>query len=63
MNRSGIIRTVFLLTFSAVASAIAVENQMFEAESAELIGGAFKAADASASGGYLVGLSNPGQGV
>ncbi|MGA2542570.1 MAG: alpha-L-fucosidase [Verrucomicrobiota bacterium] len=36
---------------------------MFEAEAAELIGGASKVADGAASGGYLVGLSKPGQGV
>jgi len=52
-----------LLTFSASASAIAAEKHMFEAEAAELIGGASKVADGAASGGYLVGLSKPGQGV
>ena len=36
---------------------------MFEAESAKRIGGASKVADRGASGGHLVGLSKPGQGV
>ena len=52
-----------LLTFSASASAIAAEKQMFEAAAAERVGGASKVADGAVSGGYLVGLSKPGQGV
>ncbi|MGA2174175.1 MAG: alpha-L-fucosidase [Verrucomicrobiota bacterium] len=63
MNQFRIFLVGSLLTFSAPASAIAAEKQMFEAETAELIGGASKVADGAASGGYLVGLSKPGQGV
>ena len=51
------------LLFSAFTSAIAAEKQTFEAESAELVGGASKVADSAASGGYLVGLTKPGQGI
>ena len=41
------------------------QNRMraFEAEAAGLIGGASKVADGAASGGYLVSLTKPGQGV
>src|ERR1039457_6806476 len=52
-----------LLTLTAPASAIATEKQVFEAEAAELIGGASQAADGAASGGFLVDLSQPGQGA
>ena len=36
---------------------------MFEAEAAQLVGGASKVADSTASGGYLVGLTNAGIGI
>ena len=36
---------------------------MFEAESAEAVGGVNRIADSMASGGYLVGLTMPGQGI
>ena len=53
----------FLFLFSASTSAIAAEKHMFEAEAAEPVGGASKVADSAASGGYLVSLAKPGQGV
>ena len=52
-----------LLIFSASTSAIAGEKQMFEAEAAESVGGASKVASSAASGGDLVGLTKPGQGI
>src|ERR1035441_2968294 len=52
-----------LLCLSASTSAIAAAKQTFEAEGAELIGGASKVADGAASEGYLVSLSKPGQGA
>ena len=41
------------------------QNKMrtYEAEAASLTGGASKMADSTASGGYLVGLAKPGEGV
>ena len=39
------------------------KKEIFEAEKAELIGGASKVPDKSASGGYLVSLAKPGQGL
>jgi alpha-L-fucosidase len=44
-------------------SASAAERKSFEAEAAVTIGGALKITDVAASGGYLVGLTRPGQGV
>ena len=52
-----------LLVLCASTSAISAEKQMFEAEAAELVGGASKVADGAASGGYLAGLTSPGQAV
>ena len=52
-----------LFLFSASTSAIAAEKHIFEAEAAELVGGAAKVAGGVASGGYLVGLAKPGQGI
>ena len=51
------------LTFSAPPSGIAAEQQRFEAAAAELVGGASKVAGGVASGGSLVGLTNPGDGI
>lgn len=51
------------LAFSASTEAIAPEKHLLEAEAAELAGGAPKVADDAASGGYLVGLTKPGQGL
>ena len=52
-----------MLLLSAFTSAIAAQTHTFEAETAEPVGGAFKVADGVASGGCLVGLTKPGQGV
>jgi len=52
-----------LLLLSASASALAAEKRTYEAEAAEPIGEASKVADGAASGGYLVSLAKPGQGV
>jgi alpha-L-fucosidase len=52
-----------LLLLCASTSAISAEKQMFEAETAELVGGASKLADGAASGGYLAGLTGAGQAV
>ena len=52
-----------LLSLAASTLAIAAEKQTFEAEGAELVGGASKIHDGAASGGYLVSLSKPGQGA
>ena len=48
---------------AASTSAIAAQNRTLEAESAECVGGASKVADGAASGGYLIGLAEPGQGI
>jgi alpha-L-fucosidase len=53
----------YLLLLCASTSAIAAGTHMVEAERAKRIGGASKVADHGASGGSLVGLSKPGQGV
>jgi len=58
-----IIPVGYLLLLCASTSAIAAEKQTFEAGAAELVGGASKVADGSASGGSLAGLSNAGQAV
>ncbi len=52
-----------LLVSAGLASAIAAEKQTFEAEAAIRTGEASKVAERGASGGSLVGLSKPGQGV
>jgi alpha-L-fucosidase len=44
-------------------SALATDRHLFEAESAKRISGASKVADGAASGGALVCLSKPGQGI
>ena len=49
--------------FSAFGSVIAAESHWFEAETAESFGGATKTPDRDASGGSLVRISQPGQGV
>ena len=48
---------------SASASALAAEKRTFEAEKAKRVDGASKVVDRAASGGYLVGLTKPGQSV
>jgi alpha-L-fucosidase len=63
MNRFQTCLVASLLIFSAAASAVAAEKRTCEAEAAKRIGGAAKVADRAASGGHLVGLTKPGQGV
>ena len=63
MNRFRISLVGFLLAFSASASDIAGEQQAFEAEASESVGGASIIADGGASGGYLVSLDTPGESV
>jgi len=53
---------LFLLFHTSI-SAILPDKQVFEAEKAKLVGGAFKVTDISASGGQLVNLAKPGQGL
>lgn len=48
---------------AASTSVLAAQNRTLEAESAECVGGASNVADGAASGGYLVGLAEPGQGI
>ena len=52
-----------LLLHNAFTSDIIDKKHIFEAESAELIGGASKVAVSVASGGNLVSLSKPGDGI
>jgi alpha-L-fucosidase len=52
-----------LLLLSASTSAIIAEKRTFEAEDAETVGGASRVPGSAASGGYLVSLTKPGQGV
>ena len=49
--------------FNAFTSAVTAKKQTFEAESARLVGGASKVADKEASGGYLVSLTKPEDGI
>jgi alpha-L-fucosidase len=58
-----IVLAASLLAFCACASAIAAETHTFDAKSAELMRGASKVNDTVASGGSLVTLAEPGQGV
>jgi hypothetical protein len=52
-----------LLLLSASTSAIIAEKRTFEAEDAETVGGASRVPGSAASGGYLVSLTKPGQGL
>jgi alpha-L-fucosidase len=55
---------LFLLAGSLVSiTDLVAEEHVFEAEAAQAIGGAFKVADATASGGCLVGLTKAGEGI
>src|SRR5208337_2431351 len=59
-------RILLIATWALIVSstsAIHAEKHTIEAAAAELIGGASKLADSTASGGSLVGLSKPGEGV
>jgi alpha-L-fucosidase len=53
----------FLAISSDCVSVFAVEKQTFVADAAELVGDAAKLSDSAASGGRLVCLASPGQGV
>jgi len=60
----GIILSVYSNCFYNQAGAqVLVKKQIFEAEKAEITGGASKVADKSASGEYMVSLVKPGQAV
>jgi hypothetical protein len=50
-------------TIALTRMAKAIEPQALEGETAKLIGGASKIIDHDASAGYLVSLTQPGQGV
>ena len=71
LKNTSIIRLLFCITLSVYLinfynQALAqeqVEKKVLEAENAELIGGASKVSDISASGGYMVSLAKPGQGL
>jgi alpha-L-fucosidase len=63
MRYLGILAIVALLLFSAFTSAIAADRQIIEATSAELVGGASKAANSAGAEGSLASLAEPGQGV
>src|SRR5450759_4329036 len=52
-----------LLLFNAFTSDIANKTRKFEAESAKLIGETSKVADKAASGGYVVSLNKPDDGI
>ena len=52
-----------LLSVAIAGQSFAAGNQVFEAGAAGLVGESSKVADGSASGGSLVGLSKPGDGV
>jgi alpha-L-fucosidase len=51
------------LLFNAFTSATAAKKHTIEAESARLIGGASKVADREASGGFLISLTKPDDGI
>jgi alpha-L-fucosidase len=58
-----IILAWILLLFHTSIYAIVPEKQILESEKADLIGGALKVADTNASGGYMVSLDKPGEGL
>jgi alpha-L-fucosidase len=62
-NRFWLLLAGYLITSSASISALAAEKHEFEAEAAQSVGGASKVADRAASGGYLLGLTKPEDGV
>ena len=63
MSRYAPLGAIVWLLFSASTSILAAEKHAFKADAAELVGGASKVAGNAASGGSLVGLTKPGQGV
>jgi alpha-L-fucosidase len=58
-----VVPTVFGSLFYAFTCDFAAKKHTFEAESASLIGGTSKVADSEASGGYLVSLTKPNDGI
>ena len=60
-RRSFLTGGISMITVSQLAHAI--EKQKYDEAAAELVGGARKLADHDASAGYLVSLTQPGQGV
>lgn len=56
-----IILSVYLNFFNQAFARVKAEEQLLEAETAQLIGGASKVADQSTSGGLQVNLAKPGQ--
>ncbi|HLH56448.1 MAG TPA: alpha-L-fucosidase [Verrucomicrobiae bacterium] len=63
MNQRRVLLAGTLLTFLSWTSAFCAENQMVEAEAGQSFGGASQVSDNTASGGYLVRLASPGDGV
>src|SRR5665647_876927 len=60
----GIILSVYSTFFYSQALAqVQPERKVLEAEMAKLVGGSSKVADKSASGGRLINLAKPGQGL
>jgi alpha-L-fucosidase len=63
MSRYSPFVAIMWLLFSASTWSMAAEKQTFEAEAAEVVGGASKVADGAASGGSLVSMVESGQGI
>lgn len=63
IRRIPIFQLFSLLLFNVFTSLIAAEKYTFEAESAEPIRRISKVADSAASGGYIVSLTEPGEGI
>ena len=65
MNRllSFVIIAIQLVLFNNISLAQNQEKKVLEAEKAELIGGPVKIADESASGGQIISLAKPGDGI
>ena len=59
----GIFLVGSLLLFSSFTLDFAAEKHTIEAESAKLVGGASKVTDDAVSGGYVVSLTKPGDGI
>ncbi|MFH1194094.1 MAG: alpha-L-fucosidase [bacterium] len=71
LKNTSMIRLLFCITLSAylinlnnqALAQVQVEKKVLEAEKVELIGGASKEEDNKASGGYMVCLAKPGEGL
>ena len=63
INDIRIFLVVSLLLFAAFHSDITAQKYTFEAESAKPVGSAFKVAESAASGGFLVSLTESGDGI